>query len=134
MESAKYIEVAAEVRYWEDATLNGKEDTDGQVPLRQGALWVPVIEWATGRILDWPMGLEARIHYKVCDAGEYWLLDSNRQRIAKWAGYYVPDDVLCVGSRGYGDYIIFRVNTEGAIVGWNKPWLDPERWTPCKTQ
>lgn len=134
MESAKYIEVAAEVRYWEDATLNGKEDTDGQVPLRQGALWVPVIEWATGRILDWPTGLEARIHYKVCDAGEYWLLDANRQRIAKWAGYYVPDDVLCVGDRGYEDYIIFRVNSEGAIVGWNKPWLDPERWLPCKNQ
>lgn len=104
------------------------------MPLRQGALWVPVIEWATGRILDWPTGLEARIHYKVCDAGEYWLLDANRQRIAKWAGYYVPDDVLCVGDRGYGDYIIFRVNSEGAILGWDRPGLDPERWLPCKNQ
>lgn len=44
MQNARYIEVAAEVRYWEDATLNGEEDTDGQVPLRRGALWVPVIE------------------------------------------------------------------------------------------
>lgn len=132
MQNARYIEVAAEVRYWEDATLNGEEDTDGQVPLRRGALWVPLIEWATGRILDWPRGLEARIHYKVCDAGEYWLLNANRQRIAKWAGYYVPDDVLCVGDRGYGDYIIFQVNAEGTIVGWDRPWLDPERWLPCQ--
>ena len=34
-EAAKYIEVIAEVRYWEDATVNGKEDHDGaMIPMR----------------------------------------------------------------------------------------------------
>jgi hypothetical protein len=27
--NATYIEVRAQVRYWEDATINGTEDTDG---------------------------------------------------------------------------------------------------------
>ena len=37
---ATYIEVSAEVRYWEDATINGTEDTDGTLtPLRKDACW-----------------------------------------------------------------------------------------------
>jgi hypothetical protein len=32
-----YIEVEAEVRYWEDASVNGQEDTDGKLmPFRFG--------------------------------------------------------------------------------------------------
>lgn len=128
MESARYIEVSAEVRYWEDARLNGEEDSEGKVPLRRGALWVPVIDLATGQIQGWPAGVVARIHYKVCDAGEYWLLDAERTRIAKWKGYYVPDRFLCVGDTGYGDYIIFNVQEEGRIQGWVQPYVDADEW------
>lgn len=53
--NAIYIEVSAAVRYWEDATVNGQEDTDGKLmPLTQGSYWVPVIRLADGQIMNWP--------------------------------------------------------------------------------
>ncbi len=117
-----YIEASAEVRYWEDATINGQEDTNGTlIPLRKGANWCPVIRLSDGCVMDWPAGMTADIHFKVCDAGEYWLLDENRQRIAKWSGYYVPNDFLCHGDQGYGDYIIFSVTDDGMIKSFTKP-------------
>ena len=129
LSQARFVKVSAAVRYWEDARVNGVEDVDGTlIPFRTGELWLPIIDLATGQFLDWPAGLEANIHYKVCDAGEYWLLNEARQRIAKWKGYYVPDDVLCVGDRGYGDYIILKVGADGVVLGWQKPYLDEERW------
>ena len=129
LSQARFVKVSAAVRYWEDARVNGVEDVDGTlIPFRTGELWLPIIDLATGKFLDWPAGLEANIHYKVCDAGEYWLLNEARQRIAKWKGYYVPDDVLCVGDRGYGDYIILKVGADGVVLGWKKPYLDEERW------
>lgn len=127
-ENARFIEVDAGVRYWEDARLNGKEDTSGEIPLRRGDGWCPVIELATGRVQDWPEGTEADIHYKVCDQGEYWLLDEAKSSIAKWRGYYVPNEFLCVGDNGYGDYIIFKIGGDGLIEGWKTPAVDPEQW------
>lgn len=126
---AAYIEVSAEVRYWEDATVNGKEDTDGTlIPLRFGDTWKPVIRLDDGQILDWPVGTEAAVCYKVCDQGEYWLHDKDGNRIAKWKGYYVPDDFLCHGDQGFGDYIIFEVGQDGKIKGWQRPMLEPGEW------
>lgn len=126
---ATYIEVSAEVRYWEDATINGQEDRAGDlVPMRQDKLWTPVIRLADGTVEGWPQGMTADIHYKVCDQGEYWLLDAQKQRIAKWRGDYVPDAFLCHGDSGYGDYIILKIDATGAIAGWNKPSVDPEDW------
>ena len=50
-----YIEASAGVRYWEDATINGKDDTDGTLtPLRTGTNWCPVIRLADGVVMDWP--------------------------------------------------------------------------------
>lgn len=128
IENAKFIEVDAGVRYWEDAYINGKEDTIGEIPLRNGEAWQPTIELATGRVLNWPEGVEADIHYKVCDAGQYWLLDADQRRIAKWSGFYVPNDFLCVGDNGYGDYIIFKIGADGKIVGWRHPGIDADEW------
>ncbi|KVP96575.1 hypothetical protein WJ97_11860 [Burkholderia ubonensis] len=131
LSQARYLKVSAAVRYWEDASVNGVDDVDGtRIPFRTGDIWLPIIDLVEGRLLDWPDGVEARIHYKVCDAGEYWLLDANRQRIAKWKGYYVPDDYLCVGDSGHGDYIIFKVGADGVIPGWRNPGDDPEQWVP----
>lgn len=129
---ARYIEVSAEVRYWEDARLNGVADTEGRIPGRNGVLWEVLIDLATGQVLGWPEGLTARIHYKVCDAGLYWLLDADRTRIARWRGAYVPDEVLCVGTSGSGDYLIFNIAADGRIEGWAHPYLDPDRWLPCQ--
>ena len=119
---ANYIELSAGVRYWEDATVNGTDDTDGTlVPSRVDKNWCPVIRLTDGLVMDWPQGTTADIHYKVCDAGEYWLQDADRKRVAKWAGFYVPNDFLCHGDNGYGDYIIFKVGAEGLIEEWETP-------------
>jgi hypothetical protein len=121
---AEYIEVSAEVRYWEDATVNGQEDTDGSlIPFKSGLLWKPVIRIADGVVMNWPQGTVASIHYKVCDAGEYWLLDAEKKRIAKASGYYVPDG-LCHGDTGCGDYIIFDVDGSGQIAKYSKPDIE----------
>lgn len=126
-----YIEVNAGVRYWEDATVNGTEDTDGVlIPMRKGDCWAPVIRLADGMVMDWPEGTQADIHYKVCDQGEYWLLNEAQKRVAKWKGYYVPNDFLVHGGNGYGDYIIFTVGGDGLIAGWKPPAVDIEQWSP----
>lgn len=133
--TAQYIEVCAEVRYWEDATVNGSEDTEGTlIPLRNGSVWKPIISLTEGKIADWPDGTEADIHYKVCDQGEYWLLDENKHRIAKWKGHYIPNGILCVGDNGYGDYIIMSINSEGQIKGWDAPEIDGDEWDLIKEQ
>lgn len=131
VKAAKYIKVSAGVRYWEDAKLNGVEDIEGKIPFRAGDYWLPIIDLETGAVVDWPQGTEARIHYKVCDDGEYWLLNEHRQRIAKWKSYYVPDDILCVGENGFGDYIIFTIGADGRILNWAKPPLNNDDWQPC---
>lgn len=127
---ATYIEVEAEVRYWEDATVNGTpEDNDKPTIFGVvGNLWKVRIELSDGIIVDWPEGMEASVHYKVCDQGEYWLLDTSGKRVAKWKGHYVPGDFLCHGDEGYGDYIILEVAIGGGIVGYEQPEIDPEQW------
>jgi len=129
MKEAAFIEVEAGVRYWEDAIVNGVEDEDGsRIPCRVKDLWCPTIELATGRILGWPEGTEADIHYKVCDEGRYWLLNSDGGRINEYRGSYVPDDFLCHGDNGYGDYIIMVVNGEGLIQDYSKPEIVADEW------
>ena len=119
--------VSALVRYWEDTYVNGQEDTEGTlIPLREGDRWNITIELESGRVLNWPQGTDAETHYKVCDAGEYWLEDAEGKR-AEWAGHYVPDDLLS-GGNGYGDYIILRISKDGIIEDW-KPIFDPSDWT-----
>lgn len=142
MQKATYIEVSAEVRYWEDATVNGVEDHGGTlIPLRKAGAWAPVIRLADGLVMDWPQGTTADIHYKVCDAGEYWLLDGERRRVAKWSGFYVLDDFLCHGDGGWGDYIILKVGSDGFIEKWRAPKVrmvcscdedDQSGWAPLE--
>lgn len=128
-----HLILEAGVRYWEDATVNGKEDSDGTlIPFRRKDDWCPVIELGTGKIADWPQGTTAEIHYKVCDDGAYWLADPSGKKLAKWKGYYVPNDLLCVGDNGYGDYIIFNVTADGSIIGWQKPTIKAGEWVACK--
>lgn len=122
---AEYIEVSAGVRYWEDTYVNGAADEDGTlIPFRKGEMWCPVIRLSDGMVMDWPAGMTANVHYKVCDAGEYWLLDADRKRIAKWGGYYVPDDFLHPLGTGYGDYIVFNVASDGLIEKWRTPEIE----------
>lgn len=129
LEAAAFIEVEAGVRYWEDATVNGTEDEHGAlIPGRDGDAWRAKINLAEGLIADWPAGTVADIHYKVCDDGRYWLLDVAGARIAKWRGHYVPDDFLAISERGFSDYIIMTVHSDGRIAGWKRPEIDPAEW------
>lgn len=125
-----HIETEAGVRYWEDATVNGVEDEDGTLIFgRKGDAWCVRIRLADGHVEGWPEGMEASIHYKVCDDGRYWLTDAEGKRIAEKEGY-VPGDFLCHGDNGYGDYIILNIGGDGFIKNYSAPEIDDEGWEP----
>ncbi|SER38945.1 hypothetical protein [Giesbergeria anulus] len=119
---AHYLEISAEVSYWEDANVNGVDDIHGTlIPLREGNLWAPIIRLSDGVILNWPHGISAEIDFKVRDAGEYWLLDEDKKRIAKWSGSYVPDVLLDHSNSAFDDYITLSIDTTGTIENWCEP-------------
>jgi hypothetical protein len=115
----RYLRAECAVRYWEDAKVNGVEDTDGKlIPLRNGEDWDVTIDLATGKIEGWPQGTTADIHYKVCDAGRYSLLDADRNVVRSIDGY-VPK-IMAPGDEdhGFGDYVIMKVSEDGTIDKW----------------
>lgn len=117
----KYLKVSAYVRWWEDAYLNGEADENGEIPFRDGDSWCPVIELETGKIIDWPIGTTADVHYKVCDAGVYTLLDADQKEVKEVDGYVI--DMMCPKENGCGDYIIMDIDENGIIQDW-KPSFD----------
>lgn len=118
-----FLKVKAGVRYWEDASVNGVDDEDGNlIPFRDGDCWCPTIEVSTGKILDWPAGVKADIHYKVCDDGSYYLCDQGGNPFKSIEDDYVPK-CMSPGGEGYGDYIIMKVDENGLIENW-KPKFD----------
>ena len=115
---AKYLLVNAGVRYWEDATIDGIEDVEGDlIPCRDGDMWKPLIDIELGIIVNWKQGTTADIHYKVCDDGMYILLDENKEQITNVSGYVI--DMMCPEGEGFGDYIIMKVDNNGKIAKWN---------------
>lgn len=106
------------VRYWEDGDVNGVADTNESptIPMRQGDAWVIDIDLATGLIKNWPEGVIASVHYKVCDEGRYTLLDIDDEEIVTIAGY-VPS-ILSPRRSGYGDYVIMEIDGNGQIQDW----------------
>lgn len=113
----KTLKIRAGVRYWEDATVNGVEDEKGDlIPCRIQDDWFPEIHIETGKIINWIPGVTANIHYKVCDDGDYYLLDENDEQVLHKSGY-VPD-CLSIDDNGYGDYIIIKVDENGMINNW----------------
>lgn len=118
--AVKYLQAECGVRYWEDATINGVEDTNGTLtPLRVGEAWMPLIDIETGTIMDWPDGIEAKIHFKICDDGQYTLLDAEHNKIVRIEGY-VPK-IMSPGGDGYGDYVIMTIGGDGVIENWKTP-------------
>ena len=124
----KYLRVRCGVRYWEDAIVNGERDEDGsRIPCREGTAadndhlgggnWRPTIVLETGRIEDWPEGTRAQVHYKVCDDGDYELLDADRKVVQTRIREYVPA-IMCPGDDGYGDYVIMSIGADGVIDDW----------------
>lgn len=114
---AKFLQAECGVRYWEDADVNGVEDEDGTlIPCRVNDTWSPLIAIDRGLIADWPAGTTADIHYKICDAGVYKLLDIDRNEIKTIDGY-VPS-MMCPEGNGYGDYVIMKIGPDGSIANW----------------
>lgn len=128
MGNVTHIETRAGVRYWEDATVNGVEDEDGSlIPGKNGDHWCVRIRLEDGVVENWPDSTTADIHYKVCDDGEYWLTDADGRRLAYREGY-VPEDFLCHGDSGYGDYIIMSVGEGGKIARYTRPDIGMDDW------
>ena len=118
----KTLQVSAGVRYWEDATVNGVEDENGDlIPCRNGDNWEPKININKGVIVNWKKGIKAEVHYKVCDAGVYELKDEEGETVIKKEGY-VPK-IMCPEGNGYGDYIIMNIDENGQIGNW-QPDID----------
>ena len=114
----KTLVVDAGVRYWEDATVNGVEDEQGDlIPCREGERWKPIIDIESGVITNWKQGTVAEIHYKVCDDGIYHLADAKGKTILTEDGY-VPS-IMAPKENGYGDYIIMDVDANGKIADWD---------------
>ncbi len=86
----RVLEVVAGVRYWENGEVNGKEDTNGEIPCRVGENWEIKINIETGQILNWEKGNTAKVHYKVCDAGSYTLINEKGEDILEIDDAYVP--------------------------------------------
>lgn len=107
------------VRYWDDSSINGVDDdrNEPKVPCQEfrglERRWKIEIDLATGLIKNWTKGVEADIHYKVCDDGEYTLLDAEGNEIIS-GDAYVPS---FLGEDG--DYVIFHVNKDGYIEDFN---------------
>lgn len=115
---AKFLQVEAGVRYWEDATVNGVEDTEGKlIPCKDGEKWCPIVEIETGKIINWEIGKTAEIHYKICDDGVYTISDENKIEIKTIDGYVISD--LAIGESGFGDYIILSIDENGIIKDWS---------------
>lgn len=129
LEDAAFFYADFEPRYWEDAKINGIEDTYGELmPLKENQSVRMTIDLESGRVLNWPEGTTAKLYYKVCDQGEYFLLNDIQETIAKYKSDYVPDSFLCFGDEGFGDYIIMNINEEGFIESYTKPQIRKDLW------
>lgn len=113
-----YLKVKVKVRYPEDAKVCGIDDVFGTlIPCREFDSWCPFIDIDKGTILNWEKGVNAKIHYKVCDEGSYYLLDEKKNIVSSIINDYVPV-IMCPGGPSYGDYIIMNIDENGKIENW----------------
>jgi hypothetical protein len=103
-----YVKVSVPVRY-------DDEDITYDAPLRSGNTWEATVEVDTGIIKDWPIGRSLFLSMKVCDEGQYSLLDADFQKIADHQHYYVPH---CTVPGSDGDYIKLEIDASGKILNW----------------
>ena len=122
MLNVKYIYANFGVRSYEDSELNGVEDdsTPPKMPCydKEDKRWKLTIDVDNGQITNWKKGNTAKIHYKVCDDGEYKIFDKNMIQIGKTIHSYVPK-IFAIDDDGYGDYVIMTIDENGFISDWN---------------
>lgn len=114
----KYVLCSIGVRYWEDAEVNGVDDTEkgDNIPCKDGDCWNIKIDVDSGVIENWEKGKEAKTHYKSCDGNVIEFYDNQNNRLACYDGY-VPD-FLSPAEDGYGDYVILNIDKNGKIENW----------------
>ena len=118
----RILKVCADVRYTEDAeifnpdTCKFEEDTNAKMPCLNGTNWCPEVDVDRGVIINWTQGVEAILHYKVCDGFSAEFLVDGKSTLKPYEGY-VPD-CMCPADEGYGDYIDMHVNPDGSIDDW----------------
>ena len=137
-EEVFYLRLNTYVRYWEDSDINGEEDIsyeeqkDGKKPRMpfasaDGATWQPVIDVKELRILDWPEGVEADVHYKVCDECDLTCLDKEMNPLCKYnPANYVPKFLQYDDDFKDGDYIVMRIDGKGYLVDFPEEYA--EEW------
>ena len=128
----KTLFVKAHVRYPEDAMIQeGPDDAWGEDDSNQpkmpcmsyvdckykGWYWCPVIDLATGKIINWKQGVRASISYKVVDEFECYITDADDKIVTKYEGY-VPS-FMAITDEGYGDYVYLEIDENGMIADWS---------------
>ncbi len=90
------------------------EDMPYDFPFRVDDVWCVTIDLETGKIDNWPAGVEASICMKVSDCGNYYLLDEHGAELLSLEDDYVPSDC----GIGGGDYIEMKILADGSIEDW----------------
>ncbi|MEH8048077.1 hypothetical protein [Gallibacterium anatis] len=101
----KYIKLVIPVRY-------DDEDIPYNFPLRDGDQWCGIIDLDTSKIENWPENHPEKMNMKICDGGEYYLLDENKNVISSLINDYIPD---CLPN-DYGDYIDLHIDAVGKVT------------------
>jgi len=113
---AKYVEVSFYV-WEEDSIYSDLKD------IRKSDSLDFVIRISDGKIINYPLKIDYLVFEKVVDRGTYTLLDENQNKIIKMNSY-VPNKLL-PPKDGYGDYVEFKINSEGLITNW---FENPKLW------
>ena len=119
LEEGVRINVVASVRFPEDASVDGVQET-AETPrmphllkVGSGYDWNITIDSKSGIIEDWPQGVSAKTWYKVCDMC--------RITIAGQVHYngYVPS-FLALDDEGYGEYLYLTIDGMGKVEKWDE--------------
>lgn len=103
------VRIDVPVRYEE-------EDIPNDFPLRDGDMWKAIVAINNGQIQGWPQGRAGEMHMKVCDGGEYSLLNHAGEQVGETLSDYVPGGLIPEG----GDYIVLSIDANGYITNWPK--------------
>lgn len=122
--NVKKLHVNVIPRFIEDAYINGDRELedDPKMPFTSHDFlgdyqWDINIDIDKGLIENWPTGVKASLHYKVCDEGFYEIFDEKGEKLGDFNGY-VPN-IMCPKKPGYGDYIIMDIDENGNIQDWD---------------
>ena len=117
--NVKTLLISAKFRYVGDSE---DDDVPTDFPLLTGSMWNAYIDIDTGVIADWPQGDARELYVRVCDQGNYSLLDENGETLFERFDNYVPNDLI---PGEYGDYIELNIDGTGKITNWpTSPSID----------